>query len=199
MIRAYRLRRLLDGAAVALVTLAFGLYAWPVTVSLPAPADESLVNVPPAAAGTISTRTAPNAEGQTVTAANILSGSRRAPSSRYASPDQMPAPDYAAAFSNPDAFTPVPDSLQPDRASASSGIDKAPMLYGIVRMGGVAQALVRLSDQDVDPVLLGEGDRHGAYRVTSIRSDAVVLAGPSGTRTLRLMRPSGNDSIRLQQ
>lgn len=199
MIRAYRLERLLEGAAVTLLTLSVGLYVWPVAVSLPAPADIPPVVVPSLAADGITSSAAANAEGQSVTSANILSSSRRAPSTRYTSPDQVPPPDYAAAFSNPGAFSPASDSMQADSASASGGTDKAPVLYGIVRMGGVAEALVRLSDQDVVPVLLGEGDRHGAYRVTSIRSDAVVLAGPSGTRTLRLMRPAGSDSIRLHQ
>lgn len=197
MIRTYRLQRLLDGTTVALVTLAVALYVWPVVVSLPAPSDTPVAVIPSLAVDAISSSVAANAEGQSVTSANILSSSRRAPSTRYTSPDRLPAPDYGAAFSNPDDFAPSSDTLQADSASASSTIDKAPMLYGIVRIGDAAQALVRLSDQDVVPVLLGEGDRHGAYRVTSIRSDAVVVTGPSGTRTLRLMRPTGSDSIRF--
>ncbi|MEP6780376.1 MAG: hypothetical protein ABJC26_10845 [Gemmatimonadaceae bacterium] len=121
-----------------------------------------------------------------VLAANILSGSRREPKMHYRSPDA----EIMQAFA-PQAVDVKSDTT----ASGGSGnAEVIPSLYGIVNNGGTWQALLRLSADDVNPTLLKEGDRRGAYRVVSILPDRVIVAGTSGQRTLRLARTAPSDS-----
>ena len=123
----------------------------------------------------------------TVISANILSGSRRAPSVHYLSPDaelmRASTPPTASMIAAVDS--PVADI---------SGYDATPALYGIVSTGGTWRALLRLSPGDAHPSLFIEGDRRGAYRVVTIAQDRVTLAGPTGPRTLRLTRTTVGDS-----
>ena len=79
--------------------------------------------------------------------------------------------------------------------SAAVDADAVPALYGTVNTDGVWRALLRLSGSDPNPSLFKEGDQRGGYRVVSIRSNAVVVAGPSGQRTLRLVQPARGDSM----
>ncbi len=123
--------------------------------------------------------------------ANILSASRRAPQRRYVSPDVA----TETGFSMPAAFVSAPDSSVVNASTADDDADAVPALYGTVNTDGVWRALLRLSSSDPNPSLLQEGDKRGAYRVVSIRSNAVVVAGPSGQRTLRLARPARGDSM----
>lgn len=127
-----------------------------------------------------------SADAATILAANILSGSRREPTVHYKSPDAEVM----------QAFTPQAVDVRSDLAvSDSSGTaGVVPSLYGIVNNAGTWQALLRLSASDVSPTLLKEGDRRGAYRVVSIQPDRVIVAGPSGQRTLRLARTAPGDS-----
>ncbi|MEP6764612.1 MAG: hypothetical protein ABJB66_09895 [Gemmatimonadaceae bacterium] len=138
------------------------------------------VTIPPA------TSSADNSRAATIVAANILSGSRRAPTLHYKSPEA----EEMQAFAAPVA------ALKPDAAATDSAgnSDAIPGLYGIVNVDGTWRALLRLSDSDASPTLLKEGDRRGGYRVLSIQSDRVVLAGTAGQRTLRLARNAPGDS-----
>ena len=126
------------------------------------------------------------ADEQLVLAANILSSSRHEPKVRYKSPDAEVM----------QAFAPAVVGLKPDSTVAdSTGLtDVIPSLYGIVNNNGSWQALMRLSSSDVSPTLFKEGERRGAYRVVSIFSDRVIVAGSSGQRTLRLARTAPGDS-----
>ena len=184
MIISSRSLRTLDAGSGIALLLAAALYFWPVHIAVP-------VAGPFAGSTTLSSAPASNADDNelaTVVASNILSGSRRAPSVRYMSPELMPAVDY----SMPAAFA---GAVPSDSATvAADELDAVPSLYGIVNSDGTWRALLRLSDSDVSPALLREGDRRGSYRVVSIRPNAVVVAGPSGQRTLRLTRGSRNDS-----
>lgn len=121
-------------------------------------------------------------DAATIVAQNILSGSRKTPSVRYVSPDIAGAAEY----SMPSAFAPsVASEASRGDADATDGV---PTLYGIVNSDGAWRALLRLDENDPTPVLMREGDRRGSYRVVTIRQKEVVVAGPSGQRTLRLAR-----------
>ena len=129
-----------------------------------------------------------NADASTVVTANILSSSRHAPATRYASPDLQSQTPYIppAAFAVPTARDSATD--------ASNNIDTAPAVYGIMNMNGAWHALVRLNAADVNPVLLQEGDKRGAFRIISISADRVIVEGPAGQRTLKLSRTQRADS-----
>ena len=129
---------------------------------------------------------AADSNAMTVVAANMLSGSRHAPTVHYQSPDV----DVMQAFT-PAVVMAKPDSTAANRAANG---DVVPGLYGIVNVDGTWRALLRLSNSDANPTLFKEGDRRGAFRVVSILSDRVVLAGASGQRTLRLARSAPGDS-----
>ena len=127
-----------------------------------------------------------SADAATVLAANMLSGSRHEPTVHYRSPDAEVMQAFAPQTVEVKADSTVSDS--------SGNADVIPSLFGIVNNGGTWQALLRLSASDVSPTLLKEGDRRGAYRVVSILPDRVIVAGPSGQRTLRLARTAPSDS-----
>lgn len=169
-----------------LFAAAAAVYLWPIAVSKPsqaAVAMKSTAVTPPKATDTT--------DAHVVVSANILSASRRTPSRRYVSPEVASPTD----LDMPAAFEPATMSVATDSTgSESDGSDTIPALYGIVNSGGVWQVLVRLSLDDATPTLLKEGDKRGSYRIVSIRANAVVVAGPSGQRTLRLARMSRGDS-----
>lgn len=176
----------LDILSAVLLALAAATYLWPVTVAAPVAtqrADSAMTTAPRLAGDTI--------DANQVIRANILSASRRAPERRYISP----ALASATEFSMPAAFAPGADSASVNSA-ADDTEDAVPALYGTVNTDGVWRALLRLSENDANPSLFREGDKRGAYRVVSIRTNAVVIAGPSGQRTLRLAQPARGDSIR---
>ena len=182
--------RRLDVISALLLVAALAVYVWPISVGS---RGQSQVRV--AAVSIPSPVAADTSDAQTVIVANLLSASRRAPLRRYVSPDIAAATE----FSMPPAFAPASGSSASDAAndnSANDGDDEAvPALYGIVSVSGSPRALLRLSPGDANPSLFGEGDTRGAYRVISIHSSSVVLAGPSGSRTLSLARPARGDSI----
>ena len=184
MMSSPRALRTLDVLSGLALLIAIGLYLWPVGVLVPnanALFEPKLV--------TSATNAALNDnEATVVVASNILSGSRRAPTVRYKSADLLPAPDY----SMPAAFV---TAMNTDSAKGKADEpDAVPSLYGIVNSDGTWRALLRLADSDASPTLLREGERRGSYVVVSIRSNAVVVAGPSGQRTLRLTRGPRTDS-----
>ncbi|MGV3711302.1 MAG: hypothetical protein ACO1Q7_20950 [Gemmatimonas sp.] len=189
-------RRLLEGFAVLALLAAVALYAIPVRPPRPGTPTVPSVNAVPSAQSfeaaaanaqqLTASASAATENAASVVNANILSGSRRAPASRYVSPDAIPAAD----FSMPAVFAPTPAS---DPSGAGDVDSDVPALYGIVNTNGVWRALLKLEEQS-GPTLLAEGDRRGSYRVVSIRSNAVVVAGTSGQRTLRLSRAAGGDS-----
>ena len=184
MTSSSRLLRMLDIVSALVLVVAIALFVWPVSVAVPAsnsPVEPAPKSVLPAV------RTSDN-DAASIVAANILSSSRHAPSVRYTSPDLLPATDYSV----PAVFAPTVGS---DSAKgASEATDAVPSVYGIVNTDGTWRALLRLTESDVSPALLREGDRRGPYQVVSIRPNAVVVAGPSGQRTLRLNRSSRADS-----
>ena len=177
--------RRMDVLSALVLVLAAGIYISPVSITAPettALTQASMTMPAPAAADTLDARY--------VISTNILSASRRAPARRYVSPDLAGATE----FSMPTAFAPSVDSTNINLATGE-GEDAVPALYGTVQTDGVWRALLRLSGNDANPSLFREGDKRGAYRVVRIRSNAVVVAGPSGQRTLRLAHPARGDSI----
>ncbi|MEO7363271.1 MAG: hypothetical protein ABI120_23255 [Gemmatimonadaceae bacterium] len=184
MMQSPRSLRTLDVLSGLGLLIAFGLYFWPVRVSVPSATVATESKFFTGAAAT----TANENDATVVVASNILSSGRRAPGVRYTSPDLLPGPDY----SMPAAFATVTDT---DSAKARADEpDAVPSLYGIVNSDGMWRALLRLAESDASPILLREGDRRGSYVVVSIRPNAVVVAGPAGQRTLRLTRASRTDS-----
>jgi len=161
------------------------LYLWPVSIAAPGAAAQRTASLTKPA-----TVSADTLDVALVTNANILSASRRAPTQRYVSPDLASATE----FSMPAAFRPSVDSSSASSATVAND-DAVPAWYGTVHADGVWRALLRLSANDANPSLFKEGDKRGAYRVVSIRSNAVVVAGPSGQRTLRLAQPARGDSM----
>ena len=183
MMQSPRALRTLDGLSGLALLIALGLYLWPVGVQSP---DVAAATQPKIVASARVTTLNDN-EAAVVVASNILSSGRHAPSVRYTSPDLSSAPDY----SMPTAFVAASaDSMK----AAPDEPDAVPSLYGIVNSDGTWRALLRLAEGDASPILLREGDRRGAYVVVSIRPNIVVVAGPSGQRTLRLTRASRTDS-----
>ncbi|MEO7996722.1 MAG: hypothetical protein ABI852_04710 [Gemmatimonadaceae bacterium] len=178
---------IIDTLSALLLLAAVALYAWPITARVTTAA--------PVTSAVLPTKTdvslASGDDVSAITAANILSPVRKAPTTRYVSPDRAGPSDFAM----PAAFVPARDSTATENAIDG---DAVPSLYGIVTGEGTSRALLRLSDGDVNPVLLREGDVRGAYRVISIRSNAVIVAGPSGKRTLRLSRSARGDSTGKQ-
>ena len=184
MMQSPRSLRTLDVLSGFALLIALGLYLWPVSVSVPSGTTSTESKLVASAARTTSS----DNDATVVVASNILSSGRHAPGVRYTSPDLLPAPDYSmpAAFAN---------AMTTDRAKAKADEpDAVPSLYGIVNSDGTWRALLRLAESDASPALLREGDRRGPYVVVSIRPNAVVVAGPSGQRTLRLTRASRTDS-----
>lgn len=184
MMLSQRSLRTLDVISGLALLIAATLYLWPVHATV-----RAAPMVPePAVAVAESGRMSGENDVAVVVSSNILSSGRHTPSTRYVSPDLMPAPDY----SMPAAFA---ASANADSAKAATqDPDAVPSLYGIVNSDGTWRALLRLDEADPSPMLLREGDRRGTYRVMSIRSNAVVVAGPSGQRTLRLTPVPRNDS-----
>lgn len=180
--------RVLNRLAIGLFVVAVVIYVWPLGSGLPGEtrAGLSTTVAPPAPRNDTS-------DARSVVSANILSASRRAPSQRYVSPEVAVQP----AFVMPAAFAPTTSNIAGDSMSSPGSTDagdEVPALYGIVSMNGTSRALLRLSSADASPSLFGEGDKRGNYRVMSIRGNSVVLATPSGTRTLRLARSARGDS-----
>lgn len=184
MMQPPRSLQTLDVVSGLALLIALGLYLWPVSVQVP----NASTATQPTMVASVRPATSNNNEAEVVVASNILSGGRHAPAVRYTSPDLLPAPDY----SMPTAFA-AAASAEGIRA-ADDESDAVPSLYGIVNSDGTWRALLRLAASDASPTLLREGDRRGAYVVVSIRPNAVVVAGPSGQRTLRLTRASRTDS-----
>lgn len=173
----------IDMLSGLLLVGAAALYWWPVRASVAASNPTALSTAVLRADSSFSQTDDVGA----IVAANIMSGTRRAPSKRYVSPDRAGPSEYEM----PPAFAPARDSVTSGNADDAESV---PSLFGIVNVDGVSRALLRLSEREANPVLLREGDSRGSYRVISIRSNFVIIAGPSGQRTLRLARPALGDS-----
>lgn len=173
----------IDILSAMLLVAAIGLYFWPVRITVQ-PAVAAAVAIPKQIGQY--TR-ASGDEAAEIVAANIMSASRRAPASRYVSPERGDVTDYTL----PAAFQPAADTSS---SKLSEDADAVPALYGIVNIDGTSRALLRLRESDVSPALMREGDARGSYRVVSIRTNAVIVAGPSGQRTLRMSKAARNDS-----
>lgn len=97
--------------------------------------------------------------------ANVFGPERAPPRNRYAPPGSRSA------------------------QTPTAGGEPSFRLYGLAAGAGGAVALI-----DADPRVPGAeiyrlGDRVGPYRLESIADTFVVLAGPAGSRTLRLQAP----------
>lgn len=177
----------IDVISAMLLVIAGVLY-W-----LPARIGAAVAN-PTAASLALPKTTSSSLQSEDVTAivnANIMSGTRSTPAKRYVSPDRA----GPSEFEMPPNFAPARDSVGTESAD---GADAVPSLFGIVNIDGVSRALLRLSERDANPVLLREGDSRGRFRVVSIRSNSVIIAGPTGQRTLRLAKPAHGDSTGKQ-
>ena len=122
---------------------------------------------------------------EAIVAGNLFAPSRRPPSVRYRPPASVNDTGVAGE-------SVVADIDRVAMAETVSPGEPVPALYGTMIGAGGATALMRLDSRVATPQLYREGDRAGGYRVVRISEQAVVLAGPSGSITLRLT-PSGKD------
>jgi hypothetical protein len=166
--RAELLLRLLTAVYIVMAAVAF---------VLPTRVPDSAIE--PGALRTVAAATAPAAlhdgsVGDVIVNANIFSFSRKAPARRY---DPLTFGTEAEALPQPVAAAPV-----------VSDEDAVPKLYGIVGGPDGAAALLRLDAAIAGALLYRAGEKGGAYRVVEIHEQSVVLSGPSGRITLRLVR-----------
>lgn len=188
MMRARRGLSVIDVLSAVLFVGAAALYLLPVRIDTTA--QKLFAGPAPLPSVPVAQLTSGD-EAAVIANANILSSTRRAPEKRYVSPDRA----EPTGFELPAPFATAPESATPD---SIADIDAVPSLFGIVSIDGITRALLRLSENDINPVLLREGDSRGRYRVVTIRSNAVVVAGPAGNRTLRLAKPARGDSTGKQ-
>jgi hypothetical protein len=184
---APRTLRVIDVLSVSGLVAALAIVFWPTHVSIDVRTPATLVDG--AAVPRIASVADSGDDAATVVGANVMSAARRAPATRYVSPDLQVENAYSppAAFQRPSAG----DSAAMD---STGNADAVPAVYGILNMNGVWHALVRLSAADPNPRLLKVGDRRGSYRVVSIASDRVVVASGDAQRTLKLSRTQRADS-----
>ncbi|MCC6928985.1 MAG: hypothetical protein IT359_08365 [Gemmatimonadaceae bacterium] len=112
-----------------------------------------------------------------VVIANVFSPRRSPPTSRYSPPDA--AMDSSGGVVADTAAMGVPPQ----------GATGEPQLLGTVVGARGTQALLQLDPLGGSARLYSVGDREGGYRVISIAPGSVVLAGPQGRLTLRLVSP----------
>jgi hypothetical protein len=153
------------------------------------------VSVTPVAPVIARTRTAPAAVPDSspeaaalVVATNVFSPTREAPDERTYAGDGDGAwsdDDDAATGAGDVAF----DGGMPASDSTSTAAeDPVPHLYGIVQGPAGEAALLRLDRAGKGGRLFRIGDGAGGWRVASIGTEQVTLAGAGGTRVLRLAR-----------
>lgn len=112
-----------------------------------------------------------------VVIANVFSPRRSPPTARYAPPDA--AMDSSGGVVADTASMGVP----------VTGTSGEPLLLGTVVGARGTQALLQLDPLAGPARLYAVGDRDGGYRVISIAPGTVILAGPQGRLTLRLVTP----------
>ena len=112
-----------------------------------------------------------------VVIANVFSPRRSPPTSRYSPPDA--AMDSSGVVVADTATMGVP----------SPAVAGEPVLLGTVVGARGTQALLQLDPLGGPARLYSVGDRDGGYRVISIAPGTVVVAGPQGRMTLRLVSP----------
>lgn len=100
-----------------------------------------------------------------IVAANIFSPKRAAPSRRYdpANPD---GPDVSMGA--------------PDMAMESPPQVALPQLFGTVLGPAGAMALMQGDSSDGPGRLFREGDRIGRFRIVKVKTNSVIVSGPSG-------------------
>jgi hypothetical protein len=189
--------RVVDGIAVLMVLAAAGIMIWPARVRVHATIaanETALLPGPRMSSAALDASSDTSHDAAIVVSANILSGSRKAPPSRYVSPDNVAPSTYVLppAFQHDGNL--VDSNILGGRANGDAVEDALPALYGIVSTDGTWRALVRLSTADAIPVLMREGDKRGAYHIVSIAADRVVVANGSGQHILRLSRANLRDS-----
>jgi len=159
---AARIRQLW-GAAATIAGL--GALLWVLPPWIGGPAQPPAAITPPAPPADPSAHAAALLSYGEIARANVFGPERTPPRSRYAPPGSRLA-----------------------QAPAAAG-EPSLRLFGLAAGAGGAVALI-----DADPRVPGAeiyrlGDRVGPYRLESIADTFVVLAGPTGTRTLRLQAP----------
>lgn len=181
----------LGAAAGGIGLLAVVLALWPVHTNVPprAPAGQD-VNVAAGESGAID-RGLLEAQQMQVVNTNLFSSTRRAPTVRFRLPGLAAAPETSsidsvamAAGLAPPGGGAIPSPTAPDEL----------VLLGLIHLGAGPRALLGRAAGDSAARLVGIGDRVGGYRVQSIGSDRVILESSSGSRTVRLTRPTPSDS-----
>lgn len=163
--------RVLERAAAVVLVAAAVLLVWPARVSI-TPASR------PAPTLATSTSTTVALDLGALVANNPFSPTRRAPTQRFVAPGLEPMADPG--------MTPTTDAPTPT-------VHDAPELLGVIRADGTPRALMQVA-ADSTSRLVAVGARIGRWRVAAIERTQVTLVSPSGTRIVRLARPTPSDS-----
>ena len=176
--------RAVDLLSGFLTVIAILLFVWTVDDSV-TPVSPPIATIAPSGVALAVVDTLASA----IVARNVFSASRRAPTVRFTPP--------GAELSAPNVMMGTLSLAGADSSSGAVGSapDTPPRLYGIIAQDGVRRALLLLTASGDSPRLYGVGDRQHGYRVISIAQDRVVLATPTGSRTLRLIPPALRDSL----
>ncbi len=156
------LRKLLIVFAAIIFVMGLGFWVWN-----PEPPNGAPKDLGPRSAPT-ATVTA-GREGQVdipgIVAANIFSATRSAPSRRY-DPGSLEGPDVSGGA--------------PDMAMQSAPQVALPQLFGTVLSPAGAMALMQGDSSDGPGRLFREGDRIGPFRIVKVKTNSVIVSGPSG-------------------
>ncbi len=155
-------RKLLIGLAAIVFVTGLGFWVWN-----PEPPTGGREDHKPGSSPT-ATVTA-GREGQVdipgIVAANIFSAKRTAPSRRY-DPANLDGPDVSSGA--------------PDMAMESPPQVALPQLFGTVVGPAGAMALMQGDSSDGPGRLFREGDRIGQFRIVKVKTNSVIVSGPSG-------------------
>ncbi|MBA3466678.1 MAG: hypothetical protein H0T21_04660 [Gemmatimonadaceae bacterium] len=111
--------------------------------------------------------------------ANIFSATRTPPSRRY-----DPANPEGSGISTGGA---------PDMMMESPAQENLPQLFGTVLGPAGAMALMQGDSSDGPGSLFREGDRLGQFRIVKVKSNSVIVSGPSGRIEIPVERnPTGS-------
>ncbi len=165
--------RAMELSALVVAVVGVALLVWPARVAVPQ------YNRPMPSAPSVAGANPDHLSARdSIVAANLFSGSRRAPRERF----RLPGTEV---YVDP---TPAASLLGADIAP-----DVGPQLFGIVTVDGTPRALVQVA-RDGTPRLVAVGEVIGRWRVQQIGADRAVLSSSTGTRTVRLSRRAPSDS-----
>ncbi len=155
-------RKLLLGLAVIVFAAGLALWVWN-----PLPPSESREVREQGHAATAAVTT--GREGQVdisgIVAANIFSATRAAPSRRY-DPGNLEGSDVSSGA--------------PEMAMQSQPQEALPQLFGTVLGPAGAMALMQGDSSDGPGRLFREGDRIGQFKIVKVKTNSVIVSGPSG-------------------